>query len=169
MALNSYMTVKAQKQGQINGSVLQKGREGTMMIIAMSYAVLSPRDAASGLPTGKRMHKPLRVVKEIDKASPLLFNSLVTNENLVEVVIKGYTSTYQDRTQSTGLEMNHWQIKLTNAAFASYEIQTPNNKHPDLMKFETYEDWSMVFEKIEITWVQGGITGSDNWADIAQS
>jgi hypothetical protein len=30
------------------------------------------RDAASGLPTGKRQHKPVSVTKELDKSSPLL-------------------------------------------------------------------------------------------------
>jgi hypothetical protein len=34
--------------------------------------VVSPRDAASGLPTGKRMHKPFIITKELDKSTPLL-------------------------------------------------------------------------------------------------
>lgn len=29
--------------------------------LALGYAVISPRDAASGLPTGKRQHKPIRI------------------------------------------------------------------------------------------------------------
>ncbi len=29
-------------------------------------------DAASGMATGKRQHKPLTITKELDKASPLL-------------------------------------------------------------------------------------------------
>jgi hypothetical protein len=33
-------------------------------------SVVSPRDAASGLPTGKRMHKPFVITKELDKSSP---------------------------------------------------------------------------------------------------
>jgi len=32
--------------------------------------VAKERDAASGLPTGKRQHKPVSVDKRIDKASP---------------------------------------------------------------------------------------------------
>lgn len=35
-------------------------------------SVVSPRDAASGLPTGKRQHKPMVITKELDKSSPLL-------------------------------------------------------------------------------------------------
>lgn len=39
---------------------------------ATSTDVVSPRDAASGLPTGKRQHKPVRITKEWDAATPKL-------------------------------------------------------------------------------------------------
>lgn len=42
--------------------------------------IISPRDAASGLPTGKRMHKPFTITKELDKSSPLLAKSASTSE-----------------------------------------------------------------------------------------
>jgi type VI protein secretion system component Hcp len=35
------------------------------------------RDPQSGLPTGKRMHKPYTVTKQVDSASPLLMNKPV--------------------------------------------------------------------------------------------
>ena len=35
----------------------------------------APRDAASGLATGRRMHKPFTITKEVDKASPLLMKA----------------------------------------------------------------------------------------------
>lgn len=40
--------------------------------ISFEQEIVSPRDAASGLPTGKRMHKPFVITKELDKSSPLL-------------------------------------------------------------------------------------------------
>jgi len=40
--------------------------------IVFNQAIVSPRDAASGLPTGKRQHKPIKFTKEIDKSSPVL-------------------------------------------------------------------------------------------------
>src|SRR6266404_1793228 len=87
MALNAYLKLKGQKSGEIKGSVTQKGREGSIMVIAVSHDVISPRDAASGLPTGKRMHKPFVITKELDTSSPLLYNILVTNENITEWVL----------------------------------------------------------------------------------
>lgn len=37
-----------------------------------AQGVVSPRDAASGLPTGKRQHAPVTITKELDKSTPLL-------------------------------------------------------------------------------------------------
>jgi type VI secretion system secreted protein Hcp len=87
MALNAYLTIKGAVQGQIKGSVTQKGREGQIAVYAYHHEVISPRDSASGLPTGKRQHKPLSITKEIDKSTPLLLRVLVTNEVLTEVVL----------------------------------------------------------------------------------
>src|SRR5205814_6325057 len=82
MALNAYLKLKGQKQGEIKGSVTQKGREDKIMVIAVSHEIVSPRDPASGLPTGKRMHKPFVITKELDKSSPLLYSVLTNNENI---------------------------------------------------------------------------------------
>ena len=39
-------------------------------VISFEQEIVSPRDAASGLPTGKRMHKPFVITKELDRSSP---------------------------------------------------------------------------------------------------
>ncbi len=46
--------------------------------VSLSHSVVSPRDAASGLATGKRMHKPMAITKNLDKSSPQLFTLVVT-------------------------------------------------------------------------------------------
>lgn len=53
MALNAYLKLKGQQQGDIKGLVTRKGREGTIEVIEANHEIVSPRDAASGLPTGK--------------------------------------------------------------------------------------------------------------------
>jgi type VI secretion system secreted protein Hcp len=63
MALNAYLKLTGKTQGEIKGSNTQKGREDQIMVIGYNHEVVSPRDAASGLPTGKRQHKPLTVTK----------------------------------------------------------------------------------------------------------
>src|SRR5262245_26590890 len=91
MALNAYLRVKGQKQGEMKGSVTQNGRQNSSMIIATSHEIMSRRDPASGLPTGKRMHKPFIVTKELDKSSPLLYSALVNNENIATWELKFWT------------------------------------------------------------------------------
>jgi len=162
MALNAYLKLKGQKQGPINGSVTQKGRENKIMVIAVSHEIVSPRDSASGLPTGKRMHKPYVITKELDKASPLLYSALVNNENIPEWELQFWTPQLKAAT-GTGQEVQHYTVKLTNANIASIAFRMPNNKHPDLMKFSEYEEIAFTYQKISWTWVDGGITAEDDW------
>jgi len=157
MALNAYLKLKGQKTGEIKGSVTQKGREGKIMVIAVSHEIVSPRDPASGLPTGKRMHKPMVITKALDKATPLLYNVLTNNENIQEWQLQFW------RPSATGAEQQHFTIKLTNANIASIAFRMPNNKHPDLMKFAEYEEIAFTYQKIEWTWTDGGITAMDDW------
>ncbi len=162
MAMMAYMWPKGQKSGQIKGSVTQKGREDSIAVIAVSHAIISPRDPQSGLPTGQRMHKPYTVTKELDKSTPILYNVLCTNENLTEVVIKFYTPQIKAVT-GLGSEVNHFTVKLTNANIASIDFRMANIRHPDLVKFPEYEEISMTYQKIEWTWNDGGITAEDDW------
>jgi type VI secretion system secreted protein Hcp len=126
------MSVTGQKQGSFSAS--------PMILIGLSHAIVSPRDAASGLPTGKRQHKPLVITKQIDKATPLLLNALVTNENLTQVVI-----TLRQGGQAVST------IKLTNASIAERQ------------QHGLTESISFTYQKIEWTWLDGGVTATDDW------
>jgi len=152
MALNAYLKLQGQTQGQIKGSVTQKG-----MVIAAHHEVVSPRDPASGLPTGKRMHKPFVITKELDKASPLLYNVLTNNENITEWELKFY------RPSATGAEQQHYTVKLTNANIAAIHFKMENNKNPELMRYAEYEEVAFTYQRIEWTWMDGGITAEDDW------
>lgn len=152
-ALNAYMKLKGQKSGEIKGSITQKGREGAIGVIAVSHEVVSPRDPASGLPTGKRMHKPLVITKELDKSTPVLYSVLATNENLTSVEF----SFVEPR--QNGQEAVTYRIKLTNANIAS--IKLVEGKDGKLV-----QEVTLTYQKIEWTWVDGGITATDDWEAV---
>ncbi len=162
MALNAYLKLKGQKSGQIKGSVIQKGRENLIEVNAYSHEIASPRDAASGLPTGRRMHKPFVITKELDKSSPILYNVMVTNETLTEFELKFFAANLGSRVNA-GAEVNHYTIKLTNASIASIRSVMRNNNDAELAKFPVEEEISFTYQKIEWTWVDGGITAQDDW------
>ena len=50
--------------------------------------VTAPRDMATGMASGKRMHKPFTITKEIDKASPMLAQACASGEHLAEVDVQ---------------------------------------------------------------------------------
>jgi type VI secretion system secreted protein Hcp len=162
MALNAYLKLKGQKTGDVKGSVTQKGREDSIMVIATSHEIVSPRDAASGLPTGKRQHKPFTITKELDKSSPLLYNILVTNENVGSWKLQFWTPQIK-AAQGTGTEVQHFTVELLNASIAGIRHEMLNNKYPENMKHNEREHISFCYQKITWTWTDGGITAEDDW------
>ncbi len=162
MALNAYLKLTGQKQGEIKGSVTQKGREGKIMVISVNHEVISPRDAASGLPTGKRQHKPFTIVKELDKSTPLLMNCLVNNENIKDWELQFWTPQLSAAT-GVGGEKQHYTVKLINANIASINFKMLNNKNPDLTRYAEYEEVAFTYQKIEWSWTTGGIMAHDDW------
>jgi type VI secretion system secreted protein Hcp len=157
MALNSYLTLKGEKQGDVKGSCTQEGREDTMEIFGWSHEVVSPRDAASGLPTGKRQHKPLTVSKAIDKATPLTTAILCGNENIPTWQLKCY------RPQPGAGEQHYYTIDLTNANISGIRSEMLNNKYPENMNHEIREHISFTYMKIAWTWEDGGVSADDSW------
>ena len=162
MALNAYLRLKGQKTGDVKGSVTQKGRADSMMVIAYAHEVVTPRDVASGLPTGKRQHKPLMILKEIDKASPLLYNILVNNENIPTWKLEFWTPQIKAAT-GVGSEVQYYTIELTNANICQIEQYMLNNKDPELTRYAPSERVYFTYQKITWTWVDGGITAEDDW------
>lgn len=164
MALNAYLKLKGEKQGEIKGSVIQKGRQGRIMVIAAEHGIISPRDAASGLPTGKRTHGPFIITKEVDKSSPLLYAMLVSNENIKEWELQFWTPSRigSSGAAGTGVEVQHYTVKLTNANISEIKFHMLNNKNPELLRYAEYEEVSFTYQKIEWVWTDGGITAQDD-------
>ena len=162
MALTAYLKLKGQKSGEVKGSVTQKGRENKIMVFEFDHEIISPRDAASGLPTGKRMHKPIKITCEIDKVTPVMYQVLTTNENITEWELQFWTPQLK-ATTGVGTEVQHYTIKLTNANIASIHYRMLNNKNPELMRYAEYEEIAFTYQKIEWTWNDGGIMASDDW------
>ena len=163
MALNAFLSLKGDMQGDIKGSVTQKGREGKIMVIAAEHEVLSPHDAASGLVTGKRTHKPFVITKELDASSPLLYTALATNENFPTWELQFWAPSSSSGT-GTGAEVMRYTVRLANARVVDIRFHMLNNKNPDLARYAEFEEVSFIYQRIDWTWVMGGKTSGDDWA-----
>jgi type VI secretion system secreted protein Hcp len=158
MALNAHLKIIATRHGEVQGSVTQKGREGTIMVIAVQHAIVGPRDPVTGRPTGKRIHKPFVITKEVDRSSPILYSILANNENIASWELQFYTP------DKTGIERRHYTVRLTNANIASIQLRMMNVRKPSLMRIPEREDVAFTYEKVSWTWTEGGIAAEDDWA-----
>ncbi len=157
MALGAYLTIVPERGPPILGSVTQKGREGSIYVVASRHEIVAPRDPASGKPTGKRVHKPFLCTKEIDRSSPLLYALLTDNENIKSAQIDYWAST------PTGLEKLRYTVVLTNATITGITSKMANNRIPKLAGIPVREEVALVYQRIEWTWIEGNVSASDDW------
>jgi type VI secretion system secreted protein Hcp len=151
-----YMTMRGLNTGDIKGPVTLNGRQGSIQVLGFSHKINSPRNPLSGLPTGKRIHLPLIVAKPLDQSTPLLYQILATNENILTVTLKFWSN-------SSGMDKNIFTIMLTNANIARIQSQSPNQQSAIPINNTHSELISFTYEKIEWTWVDNGITSTDDW------
>jgi len=154
-ALNAYMTLTGETQGKVDGSVTQAGREGMMEVVEFSHSVSQVIDSASGLPTGTVQHRPIRVTKPVDKASPILMNILANSENITEFRIDFW------RPSSSGKESQFYTVELVNAAIVN--ISQVSGSEDELQQKPAQEIITFTYQKIIWTWQDGGITAEDDW------
>lgn len=143
MALNAYLKLKGQKTGEIKGDVTRKGQEGKIQIHSWRWDLESPRDPASGAATGQVVAGEFFVTKERDKASPLLFNALASNESMTEWELQLWTTS-----QVTGTETLHQTWRLTDASIASMR---QHGLAPTPAGGFDGEEATFTFQKIELT------------------
>ena len=129
---------------QIDGSKLIKAMT-KIECISIKQAVTSPRDAASGQASGKRMHKPFVITKEIDKASPLLAKIQKTGELLPAVHLIFAGDLNGDGKQDL------YKVTLTDVMISGISISSGGDRPT--------ESISMNFSKIEYNYKE--ITDTD--------
>lgn len=153
-ALEAYLQLTGERQGQIKGGVTKPGHEGAIKVTSVNHQVSTPVAPATGLPTGKRQHKPFVITKPIDKSSPMLHNALARHEHLSTFELGVYEP------GAKGKDVLTYRIRLTNASVTS--IHTGMDKEGNLR-----QEVAFTYQKIEWVWMAGGITAEDDWGSAS--
>lgn len=126
------------------------GGKNIQEIYGMDHEIISPLDPASGLPTGKRQHKPVSVSKPIDNSSPIFTKMLLNGEKFTEMRITTI------RTKNSQRHIIHSAL-LVNAGVCGVgnSLTTP--------KTGGVETISLCYQKIIWTWQDGTISAEDSW------
>jgi type VI secretion system secreted protein Hcp len=148
-AVQIFASIEGTKTGKFKGDSKLKAHADETVVLTYGYGVVSPRDAASGLPTGKRMHKPLVITKEIGAASPQILNALSTNENLKTVVVNFW------KTDPKTGPLNTYRVTLTNGSVSEVRQYTANGG--------ALEDVSFTFQRIRQEDLVAKTVWEDSW------
>lgn len=166
--LNAVLSLKGQKQGEIRGSATQKGREGRLLVLAAQHELTSPRDAATGQATGRRMHKPFTIVKEVDASTPRLYAALAAAEPLTAWELQCWGTS-----ELTGESVLQYVVRLFNASvvgirFIAGDCDMPGApgmaRHTSAWtRASAFEEVSFTYQRIEWTWAPTGLASGDDW------
>jgi type VI secretion system secreted protein Hcp len=156
MALNAYLSLTGQSQGLIEGSVDRATLVGKIEVIETKFLVHYPLDAVSGLQTANKKNKPITIIKEVDKSSPLLYSAWMNNENITQWRLDFY------RPDGTGSEVQYYSIELENASIASIRFEQPNTRDPETQGLAEQEQITFTYGKITLTHQPTGAFAEDD-------
>jgi type VI secretion system secreted protein Hcp len=142
-AIDAYMTIEGAKQGKIKGGDVKTAGTEQIRLTDVVRNDAPGGSAASGMATGRRQHGTITIVKEIDKASPMLYQAMSSNEVFqVSIVYPAGSAKTEKAAQ---------KIDLSDAMITS--IQNTG----------TAETIKLTYRQIEVTYVNGNKSAQDAW------
>jgi type VI secretion system Hcp family effector len=156
-ALNAYLVLKGSKTAKFNPDTTQG-----IMVIAVSHelvarlGIVSPRDVATGQATGKRVHKPLVITKELDKATPLLLRSMQSKEPITEATL------YLFKPAANGKVQIFMKAVLTDVLISRYVRKAGGDPHLGGMDDPHMESFTLSFANAK-TSRMNKIQGMNDW------
>jgi type VI secretion system secreted protein Hcp len=163
MALNAYLSLVGQHLGAIKGSVVQKGREQSILVVAYEHPIGASFDEKTGLSTGKVVHHPIMITKGIDRSTPSLYQALVMGETFSSWQLRFWAAATSGPAGS-GQEVQYFTIALVDARIESINLIKPNTTDPRSASLPDREEISFVYETIGWTWSEGAITAAASWS-----
>jgi len=150
------ITITGAAQGLFKGESLAPGEANQSIGLGFSYEVNVPADPGTGLPTGKRVHAPIRITKAVGVASPQIFDALVNNETISEARFDFL------KTTAAGVKNIVYTIRLSNAHIVDVTqvLDAASSPGQPLDGIE-YEKVAFTFGKIEISDPVGQQTVTD--------
>lgn len=167
MPIPCYLTIKGKTQGLISagalsedsvGAAWKRGHEDQILVQSFEHGIAVPGGAGSG----HRMHKPMIILKDIDKASPLINAALCDGELLTQCRLEFF------RVTATG-EVHFYTMELTNAVIIGADAYMHDCRDPKFAHSSPME--KVRFSYQEITWKHetGRTIASDEWRSAGQA
>jgi len=158
MELSAYLDITGSDQGLIQGSSQRRGREDKIEVFQFNHCVEIPLGVDQSVGSGQATHRPLEVIKEVDRSTPKLYQALCQRERLEEVKLGWY------RYNPAGKEDLYYAIKLQNARILRIQPWTPDLAALGQEHIRFMEKISFGYEKIVWSWgPEGNVEFETDW------
>ncbi len=141
MALNAYLKLKGQQQGDIHGSVTQKGRENTIKVLSYSFG--------SEVSDGQPHPGEFMVTLDDDESSPKILTAFAQQEAIIEFELDVWG------TNAAGVEVLEQKWELEAGRIASLRSGGITFGTSAALANEV----TFSFGVVTHTWLDGGIVG----------
>ncbi len=160
MAQTVHLSLKAAgNEVQGESSIQSMERENTIECLSFEDSVRTAREASSGMATGDRSYDPIKIVKRIDKSSPLIAKALCDNQQ-----IEGVFRFFRPSPTGDGTTQQFFTIEIAEGRVASIRRISPDVIDPASASAPPTEEISFVFGKITWRYEEGGVTHVDQWS-----
>lgn len=146
IGVGTYCSIKANSGRPIQGTVAQMNYNGLMMLESFDLDFTEPTGQDNNGSDSGMTSPALTIVKELDRASPILQSAATNKDQLSEIVIDMYIPVIATAAGQPK-EKNAYSIKLKNATITNRRIYKESGSKGDLCR--AYEEISLTFESIE--------------------
>lgn len=160
MPTTAYMWITADGN-PIDGPVTEPGLEGSIQLLAFDHLIERLYDPYSGMPTGDPIHSPIWIKKQVDRASPLLYESL-DNLRSVELLIHFF------QLDEGGQPVHVYTIETREGHTISIHESMLDQADPTNERLGFYDVCGFVYQQITWVWEPEGIEHQMFWGNINQ-
>jgi type VI secretion system secreted protein Hcp len=157
MSIPLHLWLKDSSGSAIRGSSDVAGREGSIEVLSFAHGISSPVDANTGKLTGGRLHRPMLLEKEIDRATPMLYMAIARGQTLQSAELKWY------RIDPSGREVEYFNIMMRNVKIAAVSPRVPNIKEEASQIHNHIEQIELRYEEITWSYLDGNLQFRDAW------
>lgn len=143
MEFSGFVEITAENQGSIDGEGGHKDYPNAIRVFDFNHSLSVPVGQGRSMTSAEVIHKPIRLVKEIDKTTPKLYQALANREKLSQVVFTWLRYT------PDGLETPYYRVRLQDAMLVKIAPWSPDAGQSSLRFMETIE---LVYSQISWSW-----------------
>lgn len=156
MSNPAHLWLEDENGSPVVGGCLVAQRSGSIELKSFSHGVTIPVDPNWGKLTSTRIHRPVVIVKEFDKTTPVLYRAVCEGRTMKKATIKMY------HILESGIEVEYFNIIMENVKITTVSpYLSPNG-----MSSTHLETLELRYEAITWKHMEGNIIYRDTWNDL---